>query len=306
MSWPWRRRLLETLDLDIADHIERETADNIERGMTPAAARYAALRAFGNVTRLKEETRAVWNWIWLEQVLQDLRYAGRMLRRNPGFSATAVLTLALGIGMNTAMFSVVDAVILQPLPYPNPERLVWISNSCWGPGGGDCSMSRADFVLWKATAKSFEKMALVGNEDIALVFRGNATTERVGSIQGDFWSITNARPILGRLFGANEPNSVVLTWPLFERTFAGDPRVLGKTVELEGHAFRVTGVLSPKFPQFDPTGVVHGRRNEGDRCLHSDADRQRDSGHCLENDPPIRANAAVVSYRRQAKAGCLV
>jgi putative ABC transport system permease protein len=277
----WRRRALQTLDLDVADHLDRETAENIERGMDPQAARYAALRAFGNVTRLKEETRAVWSWIWLEQLLQDLRYAGRMLRRNPGFSATAVLTLALGIGMNTAMFSVVDAVILQPLPYPNPERLVWISDDCKGPlSDGDCGMSRADFALWKATAQSFEKMALVGHEDVALVFNGNSETNRVGSIQGDFWSITNAQPILGHLFRDDEPNSVVLTWPLFQRTFNGNPGALGKSIELEGHSFTVTGVLTPKFRNLIPQ-----RLYGGEELRDIDAYIPTPAGHELPGDP---------------------
>ncbi len=256
MIWPRRRRLLKTLDLDFEDHIERETSENVERGMTPEEARYAALRAFGNITRVKEDTHAVWSWLWLEQLLQDLRYAARMLRRNPGFSATAILTLALGIGMNTAMFSVVDAVILQPLPYPNPERLVWIADDC--PPWGECSMSRADFVLWKEQATSFDKMALVGNEDVALVFRGKSETERIGSIQGDFWRILGARPILGHLLGAKEPNSVVLTWPLFERTFRGNPAILGKQIQLEGHTFTVTGVLPPNFRNLVPQVLMTG------------------------------------------------
>jgi predicted permease len=251
MNWRRRKRLLESLDLDIDDHIARETDANIGQGMDPEAAHYAALRSFGNVTRFKEDTRAVWSVVWLEQLLQDLRYAARMLCRNPGFSATAVLTLALGIGMNTAMFSLVDAVILQPLPYANPDRLVWIGNDC-PYSNGDCSMSRADFVLWKAQAQSFEKMALVGNKDIAMVFHGSAATERVGAIEGDFWNMTNAQPILGHLFAGNETNSMVLTWPLFQQVFGGNPGVLGKSVELQGHAFTVTGVLSPKFRNLIP------------------------------------------------------
>ncbi len=219
--------------------------------------------------------------------MQDLRYAGRILRRNAGFSATAVLTLALGIGMNTAMFSVVDAVILQPLPYPNPERLVWISHDC-PLSSGDCGMSRADFVLWKKEAKSFEKMAIVGHEsgdDTALVFNGKSETERVASIQGDFWSITGAQPAIGHLFGDNETNSVVLTWPLFQRSFGGNPDVVGKVIELEGHPFAVTGVLSAKFRNLLPQLLW-----TGEEMRDIDAYIPTLAGHELPGGP-VRATA---------------
>src|ERR1700728_2333497 len=121
-----RKRMMKDLDQDIRDYIERETQDNIDRGMPPEEAHYAALRKFGTVTRIKEETRDVWSWVWLEQLWRDVRYAMRQLGRNLGFTAVVVLTLGLGIGANTAMFSLLDALILRPLPVRDPQRLVRI------------------------------------------------------------------------------------------------------------------------------------------------------------------------------------
>jgi putative ABC transport system permease protein len=163
--------------------------------------------------------------------------------------------------MNTAIFSVVDAVILQLLPYPNPDRIVWISDDCSANGyesWDDCLMSRGDFVAWKKQTQTIEKMALVGNEDIALHYHGDTTTERVASIQGDFWTIVDAHATLGHLFGPSERDVVVLTWPLFERTFNGDPKVLGRTIELEGHVFRIAGILAPHFQNLIPQALYTG------------------------------------------------
>jgi hypothetical protein len=240
-----KRRMLASLEDDIHDHIERETRDNIERGMPPEEARHAALRKFGNITRVKEETRDVWSRVWLEQLFQDVRYGLRMLLRNPGFAAVVILTLALGIGMNTAVFSVVNAVLLRPLACPHPDRLVWI-------GGYDPNIKRdvadsPDFAYWREHAQSYSGMAAYGPQQAAMVTLKDAEQVSGVVIAGDFWTLTGARPALGRLFGPREQDAVVLAWDLFEHQFASDPHVVGRSVAVDGRPVTVTGVLPKDF-----------------------------------------------------------
>jgi putative ABC transport system permease protein len=252
-----RKRWLDDLDRDIHDHIESEIRDNMERGMTAEEARYAALRKFGNITLVREETRAVWSTVWLQQLAQDLRYAVRTLRRQPGFTAVATATLALGIGMNTAVFSVLNSVLLQPLPYPNAQRMVWLANynQVWKR---DNWVARTDYLTWKEQAPSFAKMTAYGTQDLALATGGGASQERIASITGDFWSMAGVRPTAGRLFRSGEANTIVLSQGLFERRFHGDTRVIGTTISLNGWPFAVVGVLPKGFRFLLPQQVASG------------------------------------------------
>jgi hypothetical protein len=129
--WWRRRRALDTLDKAIRDHLAREIDDNLARGMAPEEARRQAHIAFGNATHVRERTRQVWSWVWLDQARQDARYAARALRRNPAYAVATSATLALAIGANTAMFGVLQAVVLEPLPYRSPDELtiLWREDS---------------------------------------------------------------------------------------------------------------------------------------------------------------------------------
>src|SRR5258708_10930318 len=217
------KRMLEELDADIREHIERETRDNIERGMSPEDARHAALRKFGNVMRVKEDTREVWAIVWLEELAQDVRYGLRMLRNSPGFAVVAILTLGLGIGANTAIFSLIDAVMLKPLPVENPSQLVLLK---WGArnapnihgymASGDCPMnlrpgaanpSGCSFSepLFReiAQANVFSATAAFANSGrLNLTGNGLATVINGQLVSGDFFRTMGPKAAAGRLFDA--------------------------------------------------------------------------------------------------------
>src|SRR6516225_5501051 len=143
-----RKRMMGDLDQDIRDFIERETQDNIGRGMSPEEARYTALRKFGNVTRVKEETWEVWSFVWLEQMWQDVRFGLRVLRKSPGFTSVGALTLALGIGASTAIFSIVDAVLLRSLPFRSPSSLIALHEGLPKMGYPKMSFSPPDYAIF--------------------------------------------------------------------------------------------------------------------------------------------------------------
>jgi predicted permease len=253
------KHMLEDLDQDIREHIERETQDNIDRGMSPDDARYAALRKFGNVTRVQEETREVWNLAWLEQLLQDARYALRILRKSPGFTIVAVLTLALGIGANTAVFSVVYAVLLRPLPYKDPSRLIVLNETT--PRVGKVSVSYPNFLDWRAQSHSFSQFAII--QSVGFNLAGITQPENINgdAVSPNFLSMIGVRPFLGRDFDGSEekagtPSVVLLTYSLWQSHFGGDPDAIGKTITLDGRGFTIVGVLPPNYRWLDKTDVL--------------------------------------------------
>lgn len=236
---------LDNLGDEFRDHIARETQDNIDRGMPPAEARAAALRKFGNVTRAMEDTRAVWIPVWLEQLAHDFRYGLRMLLRSPAFTLVVVLTLALGIGLCTAVFSVVNAVLVRPLPYPHADRLVWVSDE--NRALKSEMVAGVDYLDWKAQAKSFDEMVAYGYSAGTLQTETDAQPHWFAEVTGNFWNLSGARPALGHLFRDGEDDAMVLSDALFEHQFGRNADVIGRTVGLDGRSVTIVGVLPPDF-----------------------------------------------------------
>jgi predicted permease len=245
-----RRRMLEDLDQDIRDHIAIETQENVERGMSPGEARSSALRKFGNVTRVKEETREVWSFTWFEQLLADLRFGIRALWKHPAFAIVTVLTLALGIGANTAIFSVVEGVVLAALPYPQPDRLVMVFES--RPTLKQLSISYPDFQDWQRGTRSFEQMAALNWRSYDLT--GPGTSEHLAGMEvsSGFFATLGVKPVLGHEFSPsedhpNEARTVIISDRLWKDRFASNLEALGKTISLDGVNYTIIGILPPKF-----------------------------------------------------------
>ncbi|HKS97790.1 MAG TPA: ABC transporter permease, partial [Terriglobia bacterium] len=261
-----RKRMMEDLDHDIRDFIERETRDNLERGMPPDEARYAALRKFGNVTRVKEDTWNVWTFGWLEQLGQDIRYGLRMLARNPGFTLVAVLTLALGIGVNTTLFTAFDAVALKPLPISEPNSVVRLVRSLASGSQGDIQygFSYPEYMEYSAHNHAFSQ--LIAASWPIKVFAMLPSDVRSGSqafgepegvraqlVSGNYFADLGVSAAIGRTFLPEEDGApgahpvAVLSYPFWQRRFNSDPGILGQVLKLNGTPFTVVGVTRRDF-----------------------------------------------------------
>ena len=238
-----RRDVLDDMEEDIRDHLERETRELIDRGMTPEAAAAAARRKFGNVTLVREDVRAIWIPIWFDQLLQDLRYAFRLLRRSPGFSAVVILTLALGIGLNTAVFSVVNAVLLRPLSFPHPERVLWLTTL--DSRIQDELVTSQEVLAWHG-ATSFEHLVAYDEFDGRMSANGAVAPARIIVVSEDFWKLTGAAPAIGHI-PAPGRSEALLSHAFYEQRFGGNPNVVGRTVLLGGHQATIAGVLPRGF-----------------------------------------------------------
>lgn len=192
----------------------------------------------------------------VDQLLLDARFGLRQLVRSPLVAGVAVVTLAIGIGLNTAVFSLVNGVLLRPL-YPESERLVWIAPYSERTGQ-DTFASRGDYTVWRQQTHLFDQVAAYGTQDLSLLVGGEASQERVASIGGDFWAITGAEPMLGRLSAEEDEQGVVLSHGLFQRRFGGQPTVVGQAAEIGGAPFTVVGVLPEGFRVTFPQQTAPG------------------------------------------------
>ena len=254
------RRLLMFLrrgrfDADLEDemrlHRELREQEEMERGLPPKEAHYAAQRRFGNELVLREESRDVWGWNWLDNFFQDARYGLRMLVKNPGFTAVAVLTLALGIGANTAIFSVAEAVLIRPLPYPEPGRLIWISRVL--PALHARLVASTDYIAWLEQNTTLAGIsALDESQSFNLTGRGVAQRVPGALVSSNFFSTLGVQPFLGRAFSAGEDRPgghpvVLLTYSFWRRHFNDDRNVLGQTLTLDDQIYTIVGVMPERF-----------------------------------------------------------
>ena len=239
------------LEEEMRLHRELRKQEQIERGLSPKEAHYAVQKRFGNDLVLREESRDMWGWNWLEDLVQDIRYGARMLKKNPGFTVVAVLTLALGIGANTAIFSVVNSVLLRPLPFQDPERLVDLRETEVAPG--DYPLSGPDYLDWQAQNHTLEAVSLYFWRQI-MSASGAGEPEPAGVVptQANFFDVIGVRPLLGRGFAPGEDAAgknhvAVLSYGFWQRRFGGNPQAIGKAIELNDEAYTVVGVMPRWF-----------------------------------------------------------
>jgi predicted permease len=258
----YRSHIEQDMDEELRSHIRSRVEDLERSGLRRAEAERRASLEFGGYQKFKEECREALGTYFLEALVQDVRYGVRTLRKSPGFTAIAVLTLALGIGANTAIFSYVNAWLIHPLPYAHPEELVVALSHNAKEGWTDQTFTNADFLEYQKQASSFTQLAAWTSWFFNLT--GDGTPDRVtgGLVSWNFFDALGARPMLGRSFLPQDSrpgssNVAILSQGLWETRFGGDPRIIGRKITLQGETYTVIGVMRSDF-QFPLMGAYGG------------------------------------------------
>lgn len=290
----------EELDDELQYHLERQIEQSIALGLTPDEARCAALRAMGGMEQRKEECRDARRVNTIENTIRDVHYGIRMLARAPGFTAVVVLTLMLGIGANTAIFSVVNAVLLSPLPYPDPDRLVQLvlSSPAWAPGQNANTASVPEFMIFREQGQVLENVAAY-DSGRSFNLTGVETAEqlRVVHVSSEYFALFGVPVQVGRSFSAEEdrpggPRLALISDGLWSRRFAKDRKLVGRTLMLAGEPHTVIGVLGAGFGA-DPRAEV---------ILPMQADpNSTNPGHSLRVAARLKPGVTLEMARAQLK-----
>jgi len=246
-----REKMMEDLDADIRNHIEMGIQENIERGMAPEEARRMALVKFGNLTRVKEDARDVWSFVWFEQFLKDLRYGVRALAKTPGVAILIILTLSLGIGSSTLVFNMARQWVVNAVSFPHSDQLAvaWELDT---KQGWTNSASAPDFMDWREQNSVFENLSAWAIRDFNLT--GKERPERVmgARVSANFFDTLRAQPAMGRTFRAQDDQAggdqvAILSYGLWHDRFNADPQQIGRKITLDGETYTVVGVMPQDF-----------------------------------------------------------
>ena len=240
-----KEELEQELDAELRFHLERDAEQNVRHGMNPSDAHYSARKSFGALERAKEECRDARGVRLIHEFLQDLRYGKRLLTKNPGFTLIAIVTLALGIGANTAIFSVVNAFLLRPLPYGDPNRLVMVDSQHRGQSLG---VSFLDYEDWRRQNTVFEDIAFFNLRwNANLQFENETETLSLTFGTSNLFSLLRVAPALGHGPATGDANTILLSHGLWQRRFGGDPAIIGRQLRVDGQSLTVIGVMPPDF-----------------------------------------------------------
>ena len=305
-----KEELDHELDDELRFHLERDIEQNLRTGMSPEAARYAALRSFGGVDQSKEACRSARGVGLIENVMRDVSYSLRVLFKSYAFTIVVVLTLALGIGANTAIFSFANGILLRPLPYPQSDRLAVIDQTALHEGGNSIGVSYPDFLDWREQNTVFERVAThFGTGRFAMTAGGEPIEIRGGRISYGLFEVLRVAPILGRTFTLNEDRPeedgvVILGYGLWQRSFGGNPNVIGQKITISSSPRTIIGVMPRgfRFPEVSELWVPlafstkiytrndHGleviaRLKDGVTFAQAQADMNNVAAHIQEQNP---------------------